>query len=71
VIRMAAPPGGNVTLTFGGIPGQSYLVQATANLTAGLWSTIGTNEANADALFLFIDLDAGQHPHRFYRSVAP
>jgi len=71
VIRMAALPGGNVTLTFGGIPGQSYLVQATTNLTAGLWSTIGTNEANADAWFLFIDSDTGQHPHRFYRSVTP
>jgi hypothetical protein len=56
------------TKLFGcGYAGQSYVVQATTNLSAPIWIPISTNTADAHAIFTCIDLDARTCPCRFYR----
>ncbi len=61
-------PDSSVNLTCSGVPGQSYRIQATTNLTAPVWTIIATNTANANSLFSYIDLDAKFCPCRFYRT---
>jgi len=62
-------PDSSTQVTGSGVPGQTYLIQATTNLTSPVWTTIATNTADTNSLFSFIDLDAKTCPCRFYRSV--
>jgi hypothetical protein len=64
-------PNGSAQLTCAGYPNQTYLVQATPNLTSPSWTTIGSNTAGLDGLFVFIDVDAPLFPVRFYRTSTP
>ena len=52
-----------------GIPGETYLIQASENLNS--WSTIGTNAANSNGIIVFPDLNATNYTSRFYRLAAP
>ena len=55
-------------LTCIGIPGNTYVIQATTNLTvSGSWLTISTNTAGTNGLFQFIDTDSENYNIRFYR----
>jgi hypothetical protein len=55
-----------------GTPGATYLLQATTNLCiASAWTTIGTNVADTNGLFTFMDADATNYSCRFYRASTP
>ena len=61
-------PDGSFRLTCAGVPNQSCFVQATTNLASTVsWEIIGTNTADFNGMFTFIDLDAQRYPCRFYR----
>jgi hypothetical protein len=74
VVGMSTLPDGNKRVSFAGIPGQAYAVQATDSLTPPVtWTTLsgsGTN-APANGLWAFSDLDATNHVTRFYRTIVP
>ena len=63
---------GSMIVTFAGIPGLKYQVQASDNIS-GPWMSIGDPvEAGADGLFNYKDVDAKIHPNsRYYRTVKP
>ena len=69
---------GNMHLEIYGSPGQAYSLQSSDNLLGGLWTTLSSNTATQQAntvnpvgTALFDDLDATNHPTRFYRIVTP
>ena len=66
VARMA---NGDICLSCPTVPGQSYLIQATTNLSQPQWTTICVTNAVSD-LLVFIDEDSVDHPYRFYRLAA-
>jgi len=43
--------------------------EAATNLASPDWQAIATNVFNADGSATFIDTNATNHPHRFYRAV--
>ena len=59
---------GQFQLNFLGVPGQTYVLQASSNLVN--WIPINTNLA-ATNLFQFTDPGAGGRPRRFYRVLKP
>lgn len=59
---------GHVHVRFVGVPGRSYLIQATEGLDQA-WQTIHTTSADASGLYEFIDEEAGNYTQRFYRAV--
>jgi hypothetical protein len=65
---------GNIELSLSGTPGKTYRVQATEDLTSPVvWNVLNGSATNAPALGIwsFDDLDATNHPARYYRSVSP
>jgi hypothetical protein len=62
---------GSVTLSFAGIPGFSYSVQATTNLVVGPWQTIGSGAAATNGVWQFTDTNAASYPSRYYRTSYP
>jgi len=54
-----------VMISYLGVTGQPYLIQASANLTS--WQTIQTITALADGPNEWADADAPNYPARFYR----
>ena len=58
---------GTVTVTFAGVPGAQYVVQATANLAPASWVNISTNVAGPDGFWTITD-SITNRPQRFYRS---
>jgi autotransporter-associated beta strand protein len=63
---------GTSEISFAGIPGRTYLIQATTNLTPTItWTTIGTNTAGTNGLFQFNDLDSTNFVNRYYRTAQP
>ncbi|WP_425500499.1 beta strand repeat-containing protein [Pedosphaera parvula] len=63
---------GNQEIDFAGIPGRSYLIQSTSDLTPPItWTILGTNSAGTNGLFNYIDLDATNHSARYYRTAKP
>jgi hypothetical protein len=63
---------GSVTLDFTGIPGSTYWVEATTNLSPPTdWMPISTNVANTNGLWQFTDTVATNFSRRFYRSHKP
>ena len=61
---------GSVTLSFAGVPGYVYQVDATTNLAPPVvWTTISTNTADINGLWQFTDQQATNYPNQFYRSV--
>ncbi len=69
--RVETFPDGTIRLRFAGIPGRTYLVQATTSLQSPTWVTLDTRVAGLQGDFEFHDTDALNHPTRFYRSLAP
>jgi hypothetical protein len=69
-VSIATLPDNNVAITFAGIAGYAYLVQATTNLVTPTWTTIGTTNAGTNGLFIFSDLEATNYTSRYYRSSA-
>lgn len=61
--------GRNVQLRCSGVPGQTYLLQASTALNN--CSTVSTNSANASGVILFLDQNAVSYPLRFYRLAVP
>jgi autotransporter-associated beta strand protein len=60
---------GTVQLSFAGVPGYTYYIQAAADIDPPIdWANISTNTADTNGLFNFIDLDATNYPVRFYRT---
>jgi hypothetical protein len=62
---------GTVTITFAGIPGQVYVVEATPDMVTPTWVPIATNPAGPNGLFQYTDMDAPSYPSRFYRTAIP
>jgi hypothetical protein len=62
---------GSVQLSGAGFPNLSYSVQASTNLGATNWLTIGTITADPAGALQFLDTNAVSRPQRYYRFVAP
>ena len=64
---------GNVEVSFGGIPGQTYAIEATQNLNPFItWTPVATNlVADGNGLFKYVDTQAGSLPMRFFRARTP
>jgi hypothetical protein len=61
-----------VTLNFAGGAGQTYLLQATTNLTPPIvWQTLSTHVAGPGGIWQFNDTNASAYPTRFHRSSTP
>lgn len=57
-------------INFAGVPGFSYLIQATTNLSQpASWADISVNVAGANGNFTFTDTNAANYPDRYYRAV--
>jgi Concanavalin A-like lectin/glucanases superfamily len=75
VVAAGAPPAavwldsGGLLLTFPGIAGTTYRVQASTDLIS--WSVVGTVTVSATGLLQFEDAEAYRYPFRFYRTVTP
>jgi hypothetical protein len=76
----AAPPGplsihlnadSTITLTFAGTPAAEYTIQATADLSAGGWSTLATATADTNGTVTYTDNQAPSFSKRFYRAGKP
>jgi hypothetical protein len=52
-------------------PGQTYTVQATANLAAPAWTNLNSATVGPNGLYSFVDTDAASYPCRFYRLIGP
>jgi autotransporter-associated beta strand protein len=61
---------GSVTINIAGIPGFTYSVQATTNLTVS-WQTIGSGTAGTNGLWQFTDTNAINFLTRYYRTAYP
>ena len=59
------------TISFAGIPGRSYLIQAATNLGQPDWTTIATNTAGTNGLFQYTDAQATNFSNRYYRTATP
>lgn len=62
---------GVAIVTFAGIPGRTYQIQATPTLEPAEWVTLGSQAADPTGLIIFTDPEFGLHPSRFYRTVEP
>jgi hypothetical protein len=62
---------GGVEVTFAGVAGDTYWVQAITNVNRpAIWSTIATNVAGPDGLFRYLD-NPVNFPQRFFRATVP
>ena len=62
---------GSFVTSFFGIPGRTYSIQFTTNLTNPDWQTVGTAAANATGWFQYTDSPGTGALARFYRSTYP
>jgi len=64
---------GHAVITFAGIPGEAYRVQATGDLAPPIdWSTVATAVAETTGLFQYMDhLEVKDVPMRIFRAVNP
>jgi autotransporter-associated beta strand protein len=61
---------GTMQLTFSGVPGYTYFIQATCDIESPIdWTTIGTNTADTNGLFNFTDEASTNYPVRYYRTI--
>jgi len=59
---------GTVTISFAGVPNETYVVLAATNMAAPVWVALSTNVAGTNGLWNYTDPDAASYPSRFYRS---
>jgi hypothetical protein len=79
LVGYALAPDGNLSITFAGVPGRTYLVQAASGLTAPIaWQTLTNNldgstlfSAGTNGLWTHTDLNSTNFVIRFYRSSLP
>ncbi len=72
ITNIQVSAGGALLSLAGGVPMQTYNIQASTNLTmSGNWQVIGSNSAASDGTFQFLDANAANFPERFYRSAIP
>ena len=80
IVTVVAPPpsklslapsfaNGNVTAQITGVAGQTYVIQASADLIH--WISISTNIADAAGAISLVDTNAVAFPSRFYRAYSP
>jgi hypothetical protein len=63
---------GSVTISYATIPGHSYHVETTTNLSSSAWATVPGSTTNATgSIIIFIDPNAATDPQRFYRIASP
>ena len=67
VLTQISPGNNQFQFTLTGTTGANYVVQATTNLTTGIWFSLATNPAP----FVFTQTNANSFGQRFYRGVAP
>jgi hypothetical protein len=58
---------GTERIDLAGAPGETYVIEATDNLAASIWSVVGTNTASGSGQFSFTDSQSANAPSRFYR----
>jgi uncharacterized delta-60 repeat protein len=62
---------GDAAIQFIGAPRRPYILQANDSLNSAAWSSLGTNQSDANGNGDFHDPDATNHPTRFYRIATP
>jgi hypothetical protein len=60
-------PPGSVTLSLGGSPGSTYVLEAATNLTAPVWLYLATNTLGTNGLWQFTDLQATNFAEKYFR----
>jgi hypothetical protein len=65
-VKVTMSSSGEATLHFAGIPGVTYVIDASTDLVH--WDNIGSARAGANGLFEFVDPQAGNYTSRYYRS---
>jgi hypothetical protein len=65
----AISPDGAFGFSFGGYPGLPYQIWASTNLVD--WESLGPAQSVSNGWFQFLDEDAADWPHRFYRIRMP
>jgi hypothetical protein len=60
-------PDGQVRLTVRALPGQTFVVQASTDLVS--WDDLGTADILDDLPTEFVDVEAAQYQHRYYRAI--
>ena len=69
ISNITPQPDGNMQLQANGLPGYTYLIQATTDFQT--WSNIATNAALSNGLIIFTDLEATNYSGRYYRLAQP
>ena len=68
IAAVAANPDGSFNLTLTGTPGQTYVLEVTADLSASAnWLPVVTNTLDAGGVWQFSDTQATNYQQRFYR----
>jgi hypothetical protein len=68
IIGVGNNPNGSVTLSLGGAPGESYILEAVTNLASPLdWQPLATNTLGTNGLWQFTDTEAASFSFRFFR----
>ena len=68
IIGVGNGSSGGVTLSLAGAPGDTYVLETTTNLSLpGGWQPMATNTLGTNGVWQFIDTEATNFSHRFYR----
>ena len=68
IIGVGGGSNGSVTLSLGGAPGDTYVLEATTNLISPAgWQPLDTNTLGTNGLWQFTDTQVLNFPNRFYR----
>jgi alpha-tubulin suppressor-like RCC1 family protein/subtilisin-like proprotein convertase family protein len=68
IINVSVAPGGAATIQCAGIPGVSYVLEASTDLVQ--WTQLTSATAGANGLFVLIDAQAGNFTNRYYRTAS-
>ena len=68
IIGVGSGLNGSVTLSLGGAPGDTYVLEVTTNLLSpDGWQPLATNTLGTNGLWQFTDTEATNFPCRFFR----
>ena len=68
IAGIAGNPDGTFTLSLGGAPGRTYILESASALNAPVsWLPIDTNTLGTNTAWQFQDSQATKFPYRFYR----
>jgi len=68
IIGVGGGSNGSVTLSLGGAPGHTYVLEAATNLVPPVgWEPVDTNTLGTNGLWQFTDTQVTDFPRRFYR----